>query len=154
MKAKLMKNYTKKKQHVRLRSSDREHLQTLLSKGSLKARTYKRITALLALDRGQTYASVVPLVQLTRGTLMILAKKYANQGLECLYDAPRPGRPIELTAAQSDQITVLACEEPPEGHSQWSVRLLADKAVELGYCEHISHTQVHNILKKSNSNRT
>jgi hypothetical protein len=44
----------------------------------------------------------------------------------------------------------LACSEPPEGYARWHLRLLADKAVELGYCEEISHTEVASILKKTN----
>ena len=79
-----------------------------------------------------------------------LSKRYASEGLACLYDKPRPGRPIKITAKQRDQITVLACESSPEGSSQWSLRLLADKVVELGYCESISHSQVGEILKKEN----
>lgn len=50
---------------------------------------------------------------------------------------------------QRVKITVLACSEPPEGYAQWSLRLLADKAVELGYVEGISHTEVRKILKKT-----
>jgi putative transposase len=44
----------------------------------------------------------------------------------------------------------LACSTPPEGYAQWSLRLLADKVVELEYCEHISHTEVGQVLKKTN----
>ena len=47
-------------------------------------------------------------------------------------------------------LIALACSEPPEGYARWHLRLLADKAVELGYCEAISHTEVANILKKTN----
>ena len=79
-----------------------------------------------------------------------MAKRYASEGLACLYDNPRSGRPIKITAEQRDQITVLACESSPEGSSQWSLRLLADKVVELGYCDSISHSQVGEILKKEN----
>jgi hypothetical protein len=69
-----------------------------------------------------------------------------------LYDDERSGRPIKIQAEQKDLITLLACEAPPEGHSQWSLRLLADKIIELGYCDSISHTQVDKILKKRKSN--
>lgn len=143
-----------KKSHVRLTDQDRQALQEMLGKGSLKSRTYKRITALLELDKGQTYNWVESHVQLSKVSLGKLAKKFKQEGLTCLYDGARPGRPIKIQAEQRDQITVLACEKPPKGHGQWSLRLLADKVVELGYCDSISHTQVNKILKKRKSNRT
>jgi putative transposase len=59
------------------------------------------------------------------------------------------GRPIEIDGQQRYKITVLACSQPPEGYAQWSLRLLADKAIELGYVEVISHTEVRKILKKT-----
>lgn len=143
-----------KKAHVRLTDQDRETLRAMLDKSSLKSRTYKKIVALLELDKGQTYAAVRAIVNLSHVSLGKLAKRYSQSGLNCLYNLPRSGRPIKIHAEQRDQITVLACEDAPEGHGQWSLRLLADKAVELGYCDSISHTQVNNILKKRKSNPT
>jgi hypothetical protein len=67
-----------------------------------------------------------------------------------LADQPRPGRPIKISGEQRAKITALACSEPPEGYERWNLRLLANKVVELGYCEHISHTEVADILKKTN----
>lgn len=139
-----------KKNHVKLSPEHREQLLSMLDKGSLTARTYKRINALLALDEGQTYTVVKQNVHLSTVSLSKLASKYKSVGLDCLYDAPRSGRPIEIDAKQRDQVTLLACEEAPEGHSQWSLRLLADKMVELGHCEDISYVSVYNILKKKN----
>ena len=92
--------------------------------------------------------SVKSTVLLSTKSLQRLAKKYASTGLDCLYDLPRPGRPIEVSNELKDKITVLACEAPPKGYSDWSVRLLADRIVKLEYCDKISHTQVHKILKK------
>lgn len=143
-----------KKSHVCLAAQDREVLQEMLFKGSLKSRTYQRIIALLELDKGLTYESVEPLVRLSTVSLGKLAKKYHSLGLNCLYDEVRPGRPIKIQVEQKDQITLLACAAPPEGHSQWSLRLLADKVVELGYCDSISHAQVDKILKKRRSSPT
>lgn len=137
------------KSHVQLTTSDRNILVELNHKGSSLARTFKRVRALLALDEGNTYQATAKLAGLSHITLSKLAKRYANEGLTCLYDKPRGGRPIEISAAVSDQITCLALEDSPEGTSQWSLRLLAEKTVELGYCEHISHTQVGTILKKN-----
>jgi hypothetical protein len=64
---------------------------------------------------------------------------------------PRAGRPIEIDGTQRAKITALACSQAPTGHAKWGLRLLADKVIELGYCEKISHTQVRNILAKTSS---
>ena len=136
------------KKHVKLSSQDRKQLQEMLHKGSLKSRTYKRITSLLALDRGLTYGAASKLVHVSTRTLERLAKKYATHGLDCLYDEPRSGRPVELDQATEDQIVLLSCSDAPEGYSQWSLRLLADKMVALDHCDSISHTQVAEVLKK------
>lgn len=142
------------KEHVRLTDEDRKALKELLQKSSLKLRTYKRVHALLELDKGQTYPAVVSIVQLSKVSLGKLARKYKETGLACIHEGSRPGRPITIQAEQRDQITLLACDDPPNGHGQWSLRLLADKSVELGYCERISHTHIKRILKKSKSNPT
>ncbi len=138
-----------KKQHVELKDVDREYLDELVSKGELKAREYRRALGLLELDRGKTYTELSETLGVTIQTLSIWAAKYRETGLEVLQDKPRPGRPAEIDGSQRAKITALACSEAPEGHAQWSLRLLADKVVELGYCEQISHTEVGKILKKN-----
>lgn len=142
-----------KKEHVKLSPEHREQLLEMLGKGSLRARTYKRINALLALADGQTYVEVEKKVRLSVVSLGKLAGKYKQIGLDCLYDAPRSGRPIKIDAGQRDQVILLACEETPDGHSHWSLRLIADKMVELGHSEDISYGSVYTILKKKNSSR-
>ncbi|MCH2042573.1 MAG: helix-turn-helix domain-containing protein, partial [Saprospiraceae bacterium] len=135
-----------KKEHIKLSEKDRKQLKELLGKGSLKSRTYKRIVSLLELDKGKTYEAVKETVQFSLVTLGKLAKRYEERGLDCIYDAPRPGRPISISKKQENAIILLSCSDAPEGYSQWSLRLLADKIVELGYCDEISHTQVRDIL--------
>ena len=142
-----------KKQYVQLSSTDREYLETLISKGELKAKTFRRALTLLELDRGQTYTAVAQIVKMTIPTLSTLARQYKVNGLKALSDQPRSGRPIVIDGEQRAKITALACSTPPEGHAEWSLRLLADKVVELGFCEQISHTEVRTILKKTNSTR-
>ncbi|MFZ6029383.1 MAG: helix-turn-helix domain-containing protein [Chloroflexota bacterium] len=136
------------KQHLQLSPIDREYLEALISKGELKAKTYRRALSLLELDRGQTYTAVSKTVKMTIGTLSTLVDRYREDGLQALYDRPRSGRPIEIDGEQRAKITALACSTPPEGHAEWSLRLLADKAVELDLCEQISHTHVRTLLKK------
>ena len=139
-----------KKQHVQLSDVDREYLKALISKGELTAKMYRRALGLLELDRGKTYTAVSKTLEVTNGTLSTWAAKYRESGLQVLEDKPRSGRPIEIDGKQRAKVTALACSDPPEGYAKWSLRLLADKAVELGYCEHISHTEVGLILKKTN----
>lgn len=139
-----------KKQHVQLTSADREQLEAIIRTGHQAARTYRRALGLLELDRGQTYTAVSKTLQVTIPTLSTWAAQYKTKGLKVLEDQPRSGHPIEIDGEQRAKITALACSEPPEGYAQWSLRLLADKAVELGYCEHLSHTEVADILKKTN----
>ena len=139
-----------KKQHVKLSDIDRAYLEALISKGELSAKVYRRALGLLELDRGQTYTAVSKILKVTIPTLSGWAAKYQESGLQVLQDQPREGRPIEIDGKQRAKITALACSEPPEGYARWSLRLLADKAVELEYCEHISHAEVRKILKKTN----
>lgn len=141
-----------KKQYVQISPTDREYLENLISKGELKAKTFRRALALLELDRGRTYTAVAQIVKMTIPTLSTLARQYKADGLKALYDKPRSGRPIVIDGEQRAKITALACSTPPEGYAEWSLRLLADKVVELGFCEQISHTEVRTILKKTNSN--
>jgi len=142
------------KQHVKLKKVDLQKIEKMLSKGSLKSRVYKRATGLKALNDGQSYQEVSKLLSVAHQTISKWAKKYNSEGLDFLEDKPRSGRPLEIDALQKAKITALACSEPPEGRSKWTLRLLADKIVELDYCEHISHNQVGLILKKTNSSHT
>jgi putative transposase len=139
-----------KKQHVQLTPKDREYLETLIRQGDLNAKTYRRALGLLELDRGKTYTDGSKTIQVSIPTLSSWVKQYQENGLQVLHDQPRSGRPIEIDGGQRAKITALACSLPPEGYAQWSLRLLADRVVELGYCEHISHTEVGAILKKTN----
>ena len=74
---------------------------------------------------------------------------YRTTGLGCLYDAPRSGRPIVIDGTQRAKITALACSDAPAGHDRWTLRLLAEKVVEAGFCDHVSHTFVGTVLKKT-----
>jgi putative transposase len=146
----MVENRLMKKQHVKLTSEDRAHLETVTSKGKLSAKLYNRTLALLELDRGKTFTAVSETLGVTIQTISGWAKRYQTDGLKALDDQPRSGRPVEIDGNERAKITALACSEAPEGYARWSLRLLADKAIELGYCEHISHTEIGQILKKTN----
>lgn len=138
-----------KKPHLTLTAAERDQLAALLSKGALPARTFKRATALLELDRGKTLSAVAGTLGVTLVTVAAWRDKYLSTGLSCLQDAPRSGRPIVINGVQRAQITALACSDAPMGHDHWTVRLLAEKVVEAGFCDTISHTTVAEILKKT-----
>jgi transposase len=141
------------KSHVQLNDADRSTLESLVNKNSLSVKVYKRATALLKLDQGDTLQSVAALVDVNYNTVATWRDRYQSEGLAMLQDKPRSGRPPEIDGIQRAQITALACSTPPEGYARWSLRLLADKAVELGFVEHLSHNHTGQILKKTNSNR-
>lgn len=143
-----------KKQHVHLTNEDKNSLKELLSKGSLKVRVHTRILALQLLDKGMSYVSVQKHLAVSNVTLSKWALKYKAFGLAFLKDKARSGRPIGLSGEERAKITALACSQPPEGYARWSLRLLADKLVELNYVESISFKQVGNILKKMNCSLT
>ena len=137
------------KHHITLREDERSTLERLLSHGRLSAKKFKRATALLELDRGKTLGEVAATLHVTYPTVSTWRDRYKSSGLACLDDAPRSGRPIEIDGTTRAKITALATSDAPEGHARWSLRLLADKAVESGLCEHLSHTVVGDILKKT-----
>ena len=143
-----------KKQHVKLEEKDREELKRLLSKGSLKVRVQKRILGLQMLDKGMSYVEVQAQLGVSNISISKWASKYKSTGLAFLKDSSRSGRPVGLSGAQRAKITALACSEPPAGYARWSLRLLADKLVELDYVERISFKQVGRILKKMNCSLT
>lgn len=142
------------KSHVTLSDEDRTTLEQLLKKGELSVRVTKRCLTLLALDRGKNYKEVAPLVGLSYGTTRTFGKRFEEQGIELIHDRPRSGRPSVLTGEDKAKITALACSDPGPGFSQWSLRLLANRVVELGYVDEISHTEIGNILKKMNFSLT
>jgi len=137
------------KHHITLSEDDRSTLERLLSAGTLSARKFKRATALLELDRGKTLVQVATTLSVSYPTISTWRDGYNATGLNCLDDAPRSGRPIEIDGMQRAKITALACSDVPEGHARWSLRLLAEKAVESGLCDHVSHSFVGDVLKKT-----
>jgi transposase len=90
-------------------------------------------------------------LQVSRQTIFNVKRRYLQNELDAaLFDKARSGRPIRIDGAQRAKITALACSAPPEGHARWTLRLLADKAVELQLCTAVSHNAVKEILKKTN----
>lgn len=140
------------KEHLELSQADHDFLITMTTKGQTAARVFKRATALLELHRGQTLLAVANSLHVSRQSVAQWRDLYQSAGLQALAEKPRSGRPIRIDGKQRASITALACSQPPQGHARWTLRLLADKAVELGYCENLSHTKARSILKKTNFN--
>ena len=142
------------KQHVKLSQNDHNFLITFLAKGQSSIRVFKRATALLELHRGKTLIAVANSLHVTPFTVSKWRDAYNTSGLVFLHDKPRSGRPLLIDGLQRAKVTALACSAPPTGRARWTLRLLADKAVELGYCETLSHTATRQMLKKINFNLT
>jgi putative transposase len=138
-----------KRQHLELSDVERSSLTSLISSGQLPARVFRRATALLELSRGKSLAEVAQTLAVTYQTVAAWRDSYHDRGLDALHDQARSGRPVRIDGTQRAKITALACSTPPEGRARWSLRLLADQAVELGYCERLSHNAVKEVLKKT-----
>jgi putative transposase len=139
-----------RKKYLALSSADEKYLKSIVSKGQLPARVFKRAMALLHLHQGKTLRSAAEALDVTHQAVAIWRDNYLSNGLKALDDKPRSGRPIIIDGKSRAKITALACSTPPKGHAKWTLRLLADRVVELGICENLSHTKVRQILKKTN----
>jgi putative transposase len=137
------------KSHVSLSSADKIELEALLHQSGISSKVFKRVMALLELNKGKTIEAVRGALGLSYPPVAKLIQQYQQSGLACLYDKKQPGRPPLIDGKQRALITALACSEAPDGYAKWSLRLLADKVVELHYCEAISHEGVSRILKKT-----
>lgn len=142
------------KSHLSLSAIDREYLENLVQKSTLSVRVYRRAAGLLALDKGQTLQQVARDLKANYNTVALWRDRYQERGLLALEDEPRSGRPARIDGEQRAKITALACSQAPQGHTRWSLRLLADRAVELEIVENISPKHVGAVLKKTTSSRT
>ena len=140
--------------HVVLVEKDKTQIENLLSKGILKIRTHKITLPLQYLDKSKSYKEVGALLTVSSNTLITWATNYKTSGLSFLKDKPRSGRSIKFDGKDRAKITALARSEVPNGYVQWSLRLLADRLVELEMVKTISYRSIGLILKKMNCNLT
>jgi transposase len=134
----------------------RKELDGLISRGNAPARTRTRACILLLTDRSQgqkrTDEEVAKAVFCSKGTVGNVRRRHCEGGLEtALYGRPRPGAEPKVTGDLEAKLTMLACSAPSTGQCRWTLRLLADKMVELGYVGDISHVTVGEHLKKTDS---
>jgi transposase len=143
------------RQIIQLTEQDYRSLTNILSKGKSTARVQTRGRVLDLLHRREHPERIAEILQVGIGTVYNLQKRYVKEGLEsALTEKPRSGKPPVITGEMKARITALACSEAPEGHARWTLRLLADKAVEFGLVDSISYKTCGEILKKTNFDRT
>jgi len=143
---------------LHLTSQQRKQLDKLVRSGTAQARTLTKARILLLTDRsgGERHSDrqIAAALGVSMRNIVRVRKRGLKHGLEAaLYDKARPGRPPKITGDIEARLTVLACSDPPPGHARWSLRLLADKVVELGYLDSISHMAISNRLKKTHCTR-
>lgn len=139
---------------VQLSDDELGSLTTILTHGETAARVATRARVLDLLHRGKHPNEIADALAVCLPTVFAVKRKYLSNGFDAaLFDQPRGGRPNVISGEQRARITALACSKPPAGHARWSLRLLADKAVELELIEAVSHNAVGEILKKTNSSR-
>lgn len=145
----------KKLHEVQLGAEEKQELEELTSRGQVQVRVYKRARILLLADEGLKDAEIVKSVGTSRATVARIRKRYQEEKARgAISEKTRPGRPSIFDGQTRAKLTALACSTPPEGHARWDLRLLADKAIELGYVEAISHVTVGKMLKKTSLPRT
>lgn len=135
---------------LRLSESQAVELQGMLQQGVHSARSLKRAQVLLGLHQGNKPEQVVQQVGVSLATVYNIAQRYHQSGSlkSTLTEKPRPGQPSKFDKALQAQLTALACSPAPQGHSRWTLRLLADKLVELRWVDAVSHQAVAEQLKK------
>ena len=141
----------RKKYIVKLSDEERRELLELTRKGTVKARKMKRALILLKADEGLTDPEIMAAVNVSRPCVERLRKRFVESGLErALNEAPRPGQKRKLDGRGEATLIAIACSESPSGHGRWTLRMLADRLVELGVVESISYETVRATLKKTN----
>lgn len=141
---------------VTLTQAERDYLRDLSHNGKRAAKTILNALILLAVDNGEYQPQEKKSERVIAETLNIglrtinrLKKEFVEGGLEvALERKPSPPRRIRYDGDAQAHLTALACSKAPDGHATWSLRLLADKMVELEYAENISHETVRRLLKK------
>jgi len=141
-----------KKYIVDLTSEERQELLELTRKGSQSVRKVRRARILLKADEGWKDREIMAALDTSSTTVERTRKRFVEGGLEkALNEDPRPGQQRKLDGRGEAHLIALACSEAPTGHSHWTLRLLADKLVELDVVDSISHETVRRTLKKTRS---
>jgi transposase len=139
---------------IELSEEERTSLHDLTRKGRIAARVLRRAQALLLADAGKTDEQIQDALQVGVATIERLRKRFVEEGLPAaLHERPRPGGQPKLAAKQEAFLIALACSDPPEGRTCWTMQLLADQMVALGEVESLSDETVRRTLKRGRSSR-
>lgn len=149
-----------KHHRVTLTLEQRQRLLELISTGTAAAHSLAHARILLKADDGEegpawTDAQIADALETSVPTVERVRARFAQQGLDAALQRRRANRErsLKLDGAAQAHLIALVCGEPPDGQSRWSLRLLADRLVELQQVESISHETVRRTLKKMNSSR-
>jgi transposase len=147
-----------KKYIVRLSGEERKSLNRLVSSGKGPARMFTRARILLKADVGEggpgwPDEKIAEALDVTIQTIERVRKQLVEDGLEAVLSRRKYVQKVSRKKLDGDaeaHLIALACTDAPEGYTRWSLRLLANRMVELGYVESISHEAVRRVLKKTN----
>ena len=147
---------------ITLTKQERKDLVTLTRSGKTAAKKFIHARALLLCDAGPdgpawTVSAAAEALGVTCRTIEHLKKRFVEEGFEAaLQRKPRvrPPREVIFDGAFEARLIAMACSDAPEGYQRWTVRLLADKAVELEFAASVSHMTVQRVLKKMNLSLT
>jgi len=146
-----------KKYVVQLSAQQRERCTDLVQAGAAPARTLTHARVLLKTDSGPaspgwTDAAISEALDVSTVTVATIRRRFVTEGLDAAlthYRGPNREYRRKLDGRQEAHLIALACSKPPEGRTQWSLRLLADKMVELQYVDSLSYMTVARTLKKT-----
>lgn len=147
-----------KKYIVTLTEEERNFLTEMTSKGRHRSQKVLNALTLLACDEGEyqnsrsTNAEISKVLNTSMRKIDRVKKRFVTQGLDIAINGKKSDRVYEKKADGDFEahLVALSCSKPPEGFSRWSLRLLADRVVELNYIDSISHETVRRVLKKTN----
>ena len=145
-----------KKYIVRLTAEERKQLQELIDKGTVAALRRKHAQVLLWADQAEgspawTDQEIAAAGRMHVRTVETIRQRLVEEGLvAALERKKREPRPPKLDGAQQARITAMACSKPPDGYARWSLRLLADKAVQLEIVDSVGKDAIRDVLKKTN----
>jgi transposase len=143
--------------HIKLTKAEVEELKSIINKGSHTSQTFRTAYILLNCDEGEysekvTNEQISKVLKVGMRTIDRVKKRFVEEGLEGCLERRPTSRVYEkkIDGEVEAKIVALCCSGPPKGFARWSLRLLADKMVELEYVESISYVAVGNVLKKMN----
>ena len=138
---------------VNLSEPERAHLKRLIAAGSAPARRLVHARILLKADQGPGWVdrAIAEAVEVSQPTIARVRRRYVEQGLEAALTRRPPRREYhrKLSGEQEARLITVACSQPPAGQAHWSLRLLADRLVELEIVEAVSYQTVRRVLKKT-----